>query len=135
MLRVRQPFVFVEGQQGLTLADEQIPEQVAAGTIRGLWRSSLGGARGPAPFGWADHPRIFTRSLRHRVTSLFMRAGNSRTDWGEPRPMIRPRARQSIVTRQVGNRPAGPTVRNRLTSFGSRVPPLNQPSPNAEPTE
>lgn len=114
------------------MRDAEIPEQRGAGTIRKLWRASLGVSPAPAPFGWAENPPLFTRSLRYKATSLFMRAGNSNTDWGAPRPIVRARVRSPLVTRQAGNKPGMPTIRNRLTSFGSRVPTLNGPSPNAE---
>ena len=132
LVRVQRPHVFVEAQQGDAMAGITLPEQRGAGTIRKLWRNSFGITPAPAPFGWAQNPPLYTRALRYKATSLFMRAGNSNTDWGEPRPIIRPRARQPLITRQAGNKPSQPTIRNRLISFGARVPPLNQASPNIE---
>lgn len=123
--------VFVEGQQGDAIHSVQTPEQVAPGTIRRLWRPTLGSIAGPAPFSWVDSPPIITRPLRYKASSLFVAAGTSRTLDGAARPMVRAQSRQSAVTRQAGNKPTMPTVRNRLRSFGSRVPPLNPPSPNA----
>lgn len=132
LIRVQRPHIFIEGQQGDAIDGLETPEQRGAGTIRKLWRSTVGSTTFPAPFGWADNPRTITRSLRYKASSLFMRAGNSHTDWGEPRPIIRPRVRSPLITRQAGNKPGMPTVRNRLASFGSRIPPLNAPSSNAE---
>ena len=101
------------------MAGITLPEQRGAGTIRKLWRNSFGITPAPAPFGWAQNPPLYTRALRYKATSLFMRAGNSNTDWGEPRPIIRPRARQPLITRQAGNKPShGPPGKNRSANDG-----------------
>lgn len=122
-------------RQAQALADQTVPEQRGAGTIRHLWRSAFGSIPGPAPFGWAQNPRTPSstrRTLRYRATYLGRGAGTSRAITGAPRRIIAPRVRVSPITRQAGNAPSRPTVRNRLRSFGSRVPTINQPSPNVE---
>jgi hypothetical protein len=127
----RRRVAFVAGAQGGT-DDTVTPEAVGAGTIRGLVLTQSNSVAGPPPFSWVDNPRIFLpRTLRYRASTRFRGVGSDRTINAADRPMVRWRVQQSAVTRQVGNKPAGPTVRNRLASFGSRVPPLNAPSPNA----
>lgn len=110
----------------------EIPPLDAPGTIRRNVRPAISAIPAPPPFSWADNPRIFTRPLRYKASTTYRAAGTDRTQTGAPRPVFKAKARTAIVTRQAGNKPAGPTVRNRLASFGSRVPPLNAPSPNAE---
>lgn len=133
LVRVRRPHVFVGGQQEDAILGEQVPGQTAPGTQRRNWHSSIGSSAGPAPFSWVDNPPEITRPLRYKATSSFRGAGNSATmTTAGPRPVRTRQARMSPITRQAGNAPARPSVRNRLTSFGSRVPPVNQPSPNAQ---
>lgn len=108
------------------------PPRLAPGSIRRDVYTQINSIPAPPPFGWADNPRIFTNPLRYRVSTRFRRIGNSRAINAALRPIVRRQVAVSTVTRQVGNKPSQPTVRNRLTSFGSRVPPLNQPSPNAQ---
>lgn len=134
VVRVRQPIVMLnEGRQNEAMLQEQIPEQLADGDVHGNWRSSVGSIAGPAPFSWVDNPPLITRPLRYRVISIFRGAGNSASMTNAaPRPVRVRQARMSAIVRLAGNAPAKPSVRNRLTSFGSRVPPVNQPSPNAQ---
>lgn len=109
----------------------EAPEQTAAGTIRRLWRQRVHPIPAPPPYSWVDNPRIITTALRYRASSTFTAAGTDNTRYGAPRPPVRNRHRAQAVTRQAGNKAARPTVRNRLLSFGLRVPPENPPSPDA----
>lgn len=114
------------------LEDIEIPTAQAPGTIRRNIHTHANSILPPPPFSWVDNPPEITVPLRYRATSTFVGIGSSRSINAAPRPIIRRRARVSPITRQVGNKPGTPNVRNRLASFGSRVPPTNQPSPNVE---
>lgn len=134
VVRVRRAALILnDGRQNEAMLQEQIPEQLAPGDVHGNWRSSVGSIPGPAPFSWVENPREITRPLRYKVRSLFRGAGNSASMTNaKPRPVRVRQARMTAIVRLAGNAPAKPSIRNRLTSFGSRVPPVNPPSPNAQ---
>jgi len=134
--RLERPPASAVDRQAQALADQTVPEQRGAGTIRRLWRTAFGSIPGPVPFAWAQNPPLYgRRTLRYRATYMGRGAGTSATITGAPRRIVLARARVSPITRQAGNAPSRPTVRNRLRSFGSRVPTINQPSPNVDATE
>lgn len=116
--------------------DHAIPEQKQPGvTIRRVVHAKAASIAAPPPeqWSWVDNPRVVTVPVRYRASTRFRAAGTSNTlVRGVPRPIRKATSVQPRVTRQAGNAPSRPTVRNRLTSFGSRVPTLNPPSPNAE---
>lgn len=136
-LHPRRRVVFVNrvGQTG-GLDDRTIPPTDQPNvTIRQLRQGKAASIPAPPPFGWAENPPIVTVPVRYRASTRFRGVGNSRTLWGEPRLIVRRNIDQPRVTRQAGNKPSQPTVRNRLASFGSRVPTVNPPSPNVEQTK
>jgi hypothetical protein len=133
--RLRQrPHVFVE-RPGTTpgLQDLDVRADTAApGTIRRLWRQSVNYVPAPAPFGWTQHPATVTRALRYKASTTFRQAGTSNTREGAARAIVPGRHKSKPVTIAAGNRQGRPTIRNRLTSFGSSVAPTNRPSPAAQ---
>lgn len=129
----RRKVVFVArvGQYG-GLDDIQIADAVQPGvTVRRNVHTQVNSIAAPPPFGWVDNPPVVTSPLRYRATTRFRRVGTDRSINAAARPIVPRKIQQSIITRQAGNAPSRPTVRNRLMSFGSRVPTLNAPSPNA----
>lgn len=102
------------------------------GTIRRLWRQAVNFIPAPPPFSWTENPPLITRALRYKASSVFRGAGSSNTRFGAPRLHVQPRHNMRPVTLAAGNLQGRPAVRNRLTSFGSRVPTVNRPSRAAQ---
>jgi hypothetical protein len=112
---------------------------LAAGQIRQLWRQSVNFSDAQAPYSWTDNSpqpdrpatlqsRGFeiTRALRYMTRSTYAWAGTDNTRLSELHTVIVPQVRYKQVTTGGGQRRYPPTVRNRLSSFGSRVPPINR---------
>jgi hypothetical protein len=103
-------------------------DQSGGGTIRRLWRQAVNFIAAPPPFSWTQNPPIITRALRYKASTVFRGAGSSNTRFGARRPHIVPRHTMPRVTLAAGNVQGRPAIRNRLSSFGSRVPTVNRPS-------
>jgi hypothetical protein len=109
---------------------------LAAGQIRHLWEQAFGFIPASPPYSWtwaAPAPgrpitgaRAFhlTRALRYLTRSLYMGAGIDNTRYAELHSAVVPAVRSKPVTVNAGQQSGKPVIRNRLTSFGSRVPPL-----------
>jgi hypothetical protein len=127
---------------------------LAAGQVRRLWRQLVNLIEPQAPYSWthsapnpdraefsSGHAVGITRALRYRTLSLYMGAGHDNTRLTGlhstvlPHQRRSPQARGKRVTVAAGSVRGRPTVRNRMTSFGSRVPTLNEPSPAADTEE
>lgn len=117
---------------GLMDIDDTRVDVAAGGTIRRLWRQAVNFIPAPPPFPVSQAPLAITRALRYRASTTFQRAGNSNTRFGARRPFIVTRHNMRPVTIAAGNQQGRPTVRNRMTSFGSRVPTVNRASTAAE---
>ena len=118
--------------------------QLGAGQVRRMWKQAVNFIPAQAPFSWSTnspapgrptvHPDgyFITRALRYMTRSVYMGAGldHSRFDALHTR-IIKQNAYKTVTVNagQVRNRP---TVRNRVTSFGSRVPTLNRSIQAAE---
>ncbi len=112
---------------------------LAAGQIRHLWKQRAGYAPGPAPFSWTANGPVsgvsaargfqITRALRYAARSVYMGAGHDNTRLSELHTQIGMRVRSKPATVGAGQQRGKPVTRNRLTSFGSRVTPL-QDRPN-----
>ena len=115
---------------------------LAYGTIRKFWRQSINYIPAAAAYSWtANGPAQtktegfqITRALRYMTRSVYSQAGTDDTRFDAMHTSIENGVMYKTVTVQAGNSRNRPTVRNRMTSFGSRVPTLNQVSPAAEPT-
>lgn len=131
------PRVFVEipGQSPGTMEhdDKGAAVDVQPGTIRRLWRQTIAGDPGPPPFQVSAAPAIFTRALRYKASTTYYPAGNSASRLSGMHTVIRMIARQPRPVLEAGTRRARPTIRNRMTSFGSRVEPLNRRAQGAQP--
>lgn len=107
---------------------------VGFGTIRRLWRQSVNYIPAGGWLSWTENgtdrtPTVgvgITRALRYKASSVFRGAGSSNTRMGAPRAFIVPRHVQPRATIAAGNLQGRPYIRNRLQSFGSRVPPVNR---------
>jgi hypothetical protein len=116
--------------------------RLAAGQIRRLWKPMVNQiipattynqtTLSPSPDVPRDSqpPVEITRGYRYMVSTRNQGSGDNLTYWGAhsvvPIQQVKP-----TVTRGHGGRNR-PTVRNRLTSFGSRVPTLNGPVEGAQ---
>lgn len=110
---------------------------LAAGTVRRFWRQTVDyifaqpayswTTNSPAPGRPVTSARAFqiTRALRYMSRNVYAAAGTDNTRFGALHTQIKPRVNSKPVTLNAGAVRGMPTVRNRLTSFGSRVTPLN----------
>lgn len=115
------------------------------GTVRRMWRQTVNFIAAPAAYSWSSSspagasvpPVGVTRALRYMTRSFYMGAGIDNTRFAglhtaiEPRSRRSPHAQGKRVTVAAGSVRSRPTVRNRMTSFGSRVPTLNNQVPGA----
>lgn len=111
---------------------------LAPGTIRKLWRQSINYLSAQAAYSWttsapapgrqvvAPPPFHITRALRYMTRSVYHRGGTDHSRFDALHTVVKKQNTYKTVTVNAGQRRNPPTVRNRLTSFGSRVTPLNQ---------
>jgi hypothetical protein len=118
---------------------------LGAGTIRALWRQSVNLVAGQAPYSWTSSrpapgeaenapPRPFgiTRALRYMTRSVYVAAGTDNSRLAALHTVVHPHARGKAVSVPAGAVRSRPTIRNRMTSFGSRIPPMNGKAPGAQ---
>lgn len=111
---------------------------LGAGQIRRMWRQSINLIPAQGSYSWTNSsnstnrsgPLDITRALRYMTRSIYAQAGEDNTRFIGMHTVVtqqgRIRGTKSVVTIGAGQKRNQPTVRNRLTSFGSRVPTLNQ---------
>ena len=114
------------------------------GQVRRMWRQSVNLTAAQAPYSWTRSapapgrtsippgPLDITRALRYMTHSLYVAAGNDNSRYANLHTVVRKQNVYKTVTVNVGQNRNRPTVRNRLTSFGSRVPTLNRQVAAAE---
>lgn len=119
-------------------------EVLGAGQIRRMWRQSVNLINAQAPINWSNLTPTpgspsqsaqavgVTRALRYMTRSLYAGSGIDNTRFSGLHTRIYPKVRSKPVTIGAGQVRTRPTVRNRMTSFGSRVPTINQPVQGAE---
>jgi hypothetical protein len=107
------------------------------GQIRRLWRQSIDYFT-PQNFSWTENsnqPSMpgsepntsqITRALRYMTRSIYIGGGVDHSRYDELHTVIRKQNAYKTVTVNVGQKRTAPTIRNRVTSFGSRVPTLNR---------
>lgn len=130
------PGLMVLDRRGMTLG---------AGQVRKNWRQAINEVipaepydrvtMSPAPGRPAGRPRPaigLTQALRYMSRSLYVGSGNDNSRFENMHTVITHRSRGMPVTLGAGTVQNRPTVRNRMTSFGSRVPVLNPRVPAAE---
>lgn len=110
---------------------------LAPGQVRRVWQQTVNHIAAQAPFSWTynspapDRPGLhypgymITRAVRYMARSVYIAGGTDNTRFGALHTKITPRVNSKPVTVGAGAVRNRPTVRNRLTSFGSRVTPLN----------
>lgn len=107
---------------------------LAVGQIRHDWRQTVGYIAGPPGLSWtadaysgpAGRGFQITRSLRYLTRMLYMGAGIDNTRNAGLHSAIPQQAHYRPPNVNAGQQRGKPTTRNRLTSFGSRVPTLEQ---------
>jgi hypothetical protein len=107
---------------------------LAVGQIRQLWRQTINYNGAQDDYSWTRNgiqPRNaggfqITRALRYMTRSIYAWGGTDNTRLSELHTPIYPSVKYKPVTVGAGQKRTAPTVRNRLTSFGSRVPPINR---------
>lgn len=108
------------------------------GTIRRFIRAAVGYTGAAQPFSWTRNAFSdesgevqgpVTSTKRFLISTRdFLTAGNQRSNPIERAPIVRQPQAPPIPIVYAGNLQHRPTVRNRMTSFGSRVAPINAPS-------
>lgn len=110
---------------------------LALGQVRHLWRQAINYVAAQDPYSWTSatpapgRPAFtratgfrLTRALRYLTRSVYMGAGIDNSRFSELHSQVQPAVRSKPVTAGAGQTQGKPVLRNRLTSFGSRVPPL-----------
>jgi hypothetical protein len=119
---------------------------LGAGQIRRMWRQAVNVIPASPSYSWSENapqpgrpltsnpgPQGVTRSLRYMTRSIYMGSGIDQTKFDPPlHTRIYPKVRSKPVTIGAGQVRSRPTVRNRITSFGQRVPTINTPVSGAE---
>lgn len=117
---------------------------LAAGQIRRLWRQSSSVTPAQAPYSWSENapqpgrpilspgPDGITRALRYMTRSVYVAGGTDNSRYAALHTIIKNKHTYKTVTVGKGQTRSRPTLRNRMTSFGSRVPTLNQQVQGAE---
>ena len=118
---------------------------LGAGQIRRMWRQTVNVIPASPSFSWSENApqpgrpitsnpgaNGVTRSLRYMTRSIYMGSGIDSTRFSGLHTRIYPKVRSKPVTIGAGQVRTRPTVRNRITSFGQRVPTLNTPVQGAE---
>lgn len=117
---------------------------LGVGQIRRMWKQAINLIPAQAPFSWTDSapapgrpiaspgPIGITRALRYMTRSVYMGAGTDHSRYDALHTVIVKRNTYKTVTVNAGQKRNQPTVRNRMTSFGSRVPTLNEQVAAAE---
>jgi len=116
---------------------------LAGGQIRELWRQALAYLPGPPGYSWTANRSLgdlsaargfqITRALRYLTRGIYFGGGSDNTRFAELHTIIPMSVKSKPVTVAAGSVRGTPVTRNRLTSFGSRVLPL-QDRPSAAVT-
>lgn len=121
----RSPGLMVVTLRGCTLA---------VGQIRRLWSQSVDLIGAQASYSWTANRNLgdspdgvgITRAKRYMTRSVYVPGGTDNTRYAALHTIVRKENYHKFVTTGAGQVRGRPTIRNRLTSFGSRVPTLNQ---------
>jgi len=108
---------------------------LAFGQIRRLWRQAVD-YTAAQNYSWTHNGNVpttgteglgqVTRALRYLTHSVYIGGGLDHSRYDELHTVIKKRNVYKTVTVGSGTRRGRPTIRNRMTSFGSRVQALNQ---------
>lgn len=131
------------GRSPATMIRSLRGQVLGSGQVRRLWRQTVDYVAPQNPYSWtANSPApgrpaftsggfAITRALRYMTRSIYIAGGTDNTRFGALHTTIQPRVHSKPVSLGAGGSRNRPTVRNRLTSFGSRVTPLNSKVPAA----
>lgn len=120
---------------------------LAPGQIRHMWKQAVNFTPAQAGFSWTESApgaggRItspggfhLTRALRYLTRSVYVAGGTDHTRFDAMHTVIVKKNAYKTVTVNAGQVRNRPTVRNRMSSFGSRVPTLNQQVSAAESSQ
>lgn len=117
---------------------------LGAGQVRRMWRQAVNYIPASPPYSWTENRNVgspqvvgvgVTRALRYMTRSFYVGSGIDYTHFSGLHTEIQPRVRSKPVTIGKGQTRSRPTVRNRMTSFGSRVQTLNETVSAAEGTQ
>lgn len=110
------------------------------GIVRRWWTGSSCPVGAEPPFSWARNSFDAEGAPMAAATSpIRYLVSDRRPAWEGGNQLSNPEARAVVPFMRsdgnpplirAGNAPSRPTVRSRLTSFGQRVPPLNNPYPS-----
>lgn len=127
--RRRAAFVTRAGQTPGLMTVDAYADESAPGTIRRVWRQAINLSLPAPPLSQSSNNGLgtVTRALRYKATTIHRGAGSDKTRFGAPRAIRPAKHNMLAATISAGNKRNLPTVRNRLSSFGSRVKPLNAP--------
>jgi hypothetical protein len=107
----------------------------AVGQIRRFWRQSIDFIPAQGAFSWTENGNDrsdgyqgvgITRALRYMTKSTYMGAGIDNSRYEGIHTVVNKQNFYKTPTLGAGQVRNRPTVRNRMSSFGSRVPTLNQ---------
>jgi hypothetical protein len=115
---------------------------LAPGFVRRWWRQTMNVTNAQAPFSWTANKNIdggvqgfdLKRPPLRYMTShtVYVGTGIDNTRFSGLHTSIEHRSRQKPIAIGLGQTRSRPTVRNRMASFGSKVPTLNQPVQGAQ---
>lgn len=127
--RLRTAFAERDGQTPGRMTVNVYADELAPGTIRRVYRQAVNLILPAEPISWSHNygQGHVTRALRYKAASSYRGAGSDRTQYAAPRPIRPARHKELKPTLSAGNKRNLPTNRNRLASFGRRVPALNPP--------
>lgn len=114
--------------------------RLGVGQIRRLWHQSVNFHGAFPAFSWTANGSVgkstegvgITRALRYMTRSTYIGGGVDHSRFDELHTLVNKQNFYKTVTVNQGQKRNAPTVRNRLTSFGSRVPTLNQQASAAQ---
>lgn len=126
-----------QGRSPATMFHALRGNMLAPGTVRRMWRQVADMTPAQAPYSWTRSAPApgrsvitpgglgITTALRYMARSVYAAAGTDGTRYSALHTRIQPRVHSKPVSLPAGGVRSRPTVRNRMTSFGMRVPPLN----------
>lgn len=117
------------GRRGVTpglMETDTRGSRLAPGIVRTLWRQLAAFIPGPPAFQVSLSPAVPQRQLRYKTTSYYLPAGSDNSRFSALHTVILQKSRSLPPNLSGGVRRGMPTTRNRITSFGSRVTPLNR---------
>lgn len=122
-------FVIRPGDTPGTMETDDRGEILASGSIRRLWKQLVNPIPAPPPVEVSAMPFTGQRAIRYKASTTYRPAGDQLAFSRGGRPgmhtVITQATRQPRPTLGVGLNRNRPVLRNRIASFGSRVPPLN----------